>query len=610
MNKIKVLAPDQAQKIAAGEVIERPAHVVKELIENALDAQATQISLYIEKAGKQLIRIVDNGCGMSADDAHLCFLPHATSKLTSIQELETVSSFGFRGEALASISAISKVTLITRQVDAPSGLLIQYTEGEVQEEKEVACNVGTDLAIADLFYNIPVRRKFLKHDDTEWNQIQTLVYAVCISNLSLAFKLFHDGKLILNAPPAASIKDRLCQIWDFNFAQHMIPLPAPTQTLDWLSVTGFISNHHFWRYGKNNIFFFVNNRWIKNSELSKALLKGYYNVLPPGKYPAAFITITVDKTLVDINCHPKKEEVRFIKPASVETQITTIVKQALEQNLSQKLSQHTPLPQHQEPQATVTLPQTITPIPTQQVTRVHHQPYNPPISEPEPTSFSWLPPLPITPLKQSTCTIEQQQATPVDNQTALRGSIIGQLFNTYIMIDNDNELLMIDQHAAHERILYEKLIKNFENKEGTQLLFPEIVSLSREQLAALVVEKTFFSHQGLELEQISSTEIIIKTAPPQLYNTSLKEFFAEVVAFIEEHELLDRELFRKKLNEHVHSHMACKAAIKAGDVLTHEQMHNLVQNLQQTEKRFICIHGRPTMWSVSKEEIEKHFRRR
>ncbi len=625
MNVIKLLAPDQAQKIAAGEVIERPANIVKELIENSIDAQATQISLYIEKSGKQLIRIVDNGCGMSTHDARMCFLPHATSKITSIQELESISSFGFRGEGLASISAISKVTLITKQHGASSGILLQYAEGNIVEEKEVACNVGTDLSAADLFYNIPVRKKFLKQDETEWNQIQSLFYAFCISNQMISFKLFHDDKLILNAPPANNLKDRITQIWDFNFTQQLLPLEQPILNHNWLSITGYISNHHFWRHGKHNVFFFVNNRWIKNPELSKAIFKGYYNVLPPGKFPAAFITITIDKNLVDINCHPKKEEVRFVKPATVEVALTTLIKQTLEQSISHKImptenphpSIHFAPPNFakhsgradfletnyaqeivQELQAPLALP-SILPQPA-------YDNFDQPFDSPGDSMKHQTEPYIDKPIRSSRVPAEGGCI----EGCGLPGSIVGQLFNTYIVIDNDQELVLIDQHAAHERILYEKFLKNFEQKEGTQLLFPEIIRLSKEHLELLIPEKAFFAQQGLELEQISSNEIIIKTAPPQLQNTSLKDFILDAATFIEEHERLDREEFRKKLNEHVHSHMACKAAIKAGDALTMEQMQKLMQTLYKTEKRFICIHGRPTMWSIDKLEIEKHFRRK
>jgi DNA mismatch repair protein MutL len=607
MNKIKLLAPNEAQKIAAGEVIERPANIVKELIENSLDAQAKNITIYIEKSGKQLIRIIDDGYGMSARDARMCFLPYATSKITSIQELELISSFGFRGEALASIAAISKIQLITRQSNIPSGIQVDYTDGSISCEKEIACNIGTDLSVTDLFYNVPVRKKFLKQDETEWNQIQSLVYAFCISNPSIFFKLFHDNKLVLNAPPGNGTKDRCTQIWDFNFTQHLVPLLFSQQSTNWFSITGYVSNHHFWRYGKNNIFFFVNNRWIKNQELSKALLKGYYNVLPPGKYPAAVIMLTVDKNFVDVNCHPKKEEVRFIKPGIIENALITLVKQALEQNLSQKI-----LPVVNQPSSLISQRQEQEITPTQlffmQPASLHH------LSKKEDFIFEhahkvFYPQETISheQAKPNFIGASKEQSLPT---TSTNGTIIGQLFNTYILIDNGKELILIDQHAAHERILYEKLLKNFEEKAGTQLLFPEVVALSKEQLVLLMPEKTFFAQQGVELEQTSSTEIIIKTAPPQLHNTSIKEFVFDAIAFIEEHEHLDKELFRKKFNEHVHSHMACKAAIKAGNVLTVEQMQKLVQSLNQTEKRFICIHGRPTIWSIDKLTIEKQFRRK
>lgn len=599
MNKIKLLPPDQAQKIAAGEVVERPANIIKELLENSLDAGAKQISLYIEEAGKKLIRIIDDGCGMSPEDASLCFLPHATSKITSIDQLETLTSYGFRGEALASISAVSKVTLLTKQAAQKSGILLQYSESKVLQQKEASCPQGTDLSVADLFYNVPVRKKFLKQDETEWNQIQSLFQAFCISNPTIAFKLFHDNKLILNAPPVTNLKDRITQVWDFNFAQQLLPLKSSAHIPEWLSVSGYISNHHFWRYGKQTIFFFVNERWVKNPELSKALLKGYLNVLPPGKYPAAFIMLTLKKDLVDINCHPKKEEVRFTKPGAVATAITTLVKQTLEQSVSHKLEQKSSLPVYEKQAYQIPL-------------ESKH------LQKPEYTHqlFDLFPPQPRTYQEQNTHepiihVRPQENIEPISiPQTEIfTANIVGQLFNTYILIDNDDEFIMIDQHAAHERILYEKFLKNFAHKEGTKLLFPEIIQLTKENLVTLVKEKEFFAQQGFELEQVSPTEVALKTAPPQLNDTPLKAFIYDILAFIEENEQADYELFRKKLNEHTHSHMACKAAIKAGDKLTHEQMVQLVKDLYKTEKRFICVHGRPTIWSISKHEIEKHFRR-
>jgi DNA mismatch repair protein MutL len=265
MDKIKILLPHEAQKIAAGEVIERPANIVKELMENALDAGATQIIIYIEKAGKDLIRLIDNGCGMSANDAHHCFLPHATSKITSLNDLEHIATFGFRGEALASIAAVSTITLQTKLTDTQLGTVVTYSQGTCIQQEACACPQGTDINIKNLFDHIPVRKKFLKQDTTEWHAIQTLIYAFCLSHPSITCKLYHDGKLMLNAPSIAHAHDRASQLWDVNFAQNLIPLKQSEQhPLYHFNIQGFISKHMFWRYGRDAFFFFVNQRWIKN----------------------------------------------------------------------------------------------------------------------------------------------------------------------------------------------------------------------------------------------------------------------------------------------------------------------------------------------------------
>lgn len=637
MNIIKVLPPHEAQKIAAGEVVERPAHILKELLENSIDAGATQISIWIEQSGKQLIRVVDNGCGMSPDDAHICFLPHATSKVSSFDDVSSVRSYGFRGEALASISAVSKVTLITRlRADASGvGTKLEFQQGSVVQQEAIACPVGTDLSVRDLFYNIPVRKKFLKADSTEWNQLQAIVQAVSLSHHALHIKLFHDDKLIINAPPAITLKERVMQIWDHDVAQNLIPLEQPEKSLPWLNYSGLISGHQFWRYGRTHIFFFVNGRWIKNQELSKALLKGYLNVLPPGKFPAAFIFLEIDPAQVDINVHPKKEEVRFIKPATVEMQIFNMVKAALEKHFNRTLEPKVEqvLPSftsstHQSPHLAEALVEHNNFSANKDFYRAQlpSQMYQ---SKP---SIDWDTLLNVsavqlqTPAEQSmqnqelilekSVTQESQEklfssvSRDQDDQVITSFSIIGQLFSTYILIQSNDQLIIIDQHAAHERVLYEKFLKNFQHKEGTVLLFPEIIRVSKEQMEIVHTVFDFFEEQGILLEQFGLLEIIIKTSPPLIAQHDLKDLIFEVIEFIQEHEAFDRELFRKKLNEFTHSHMACKAAVKAGDALEPIFMHQLVSDLMIVSNRFICVHGRPTMWTLEKPTIEKNFRRR
>jgi|SaaInlLV_10m_DNA_2_1039722.scaffolds.fasta_scaffold00501_17 DNA mismatch repair protein MutL len=594
MNKIKILPQHEALKIAAGEVVERPASVVKELIENSIDAKSTKISLYIEKAGKQLIRVTDNGCGMNSADAKICFQNHATSKIRSINDLNTITSFGFRGEALASISSISQVTLITKQKEADLGIHIEYENQTLKTENECSCSEGTDIQIKNIFYNTPVRKKFLKQDETEWNQIQSLFYSFCLSSANIHFKLYRNNKLILNAPPTKTIKDRTSQIWGHNFAQNIIPTDSD---LNPIHVAGFISNHHFWRYGRQQIFFFVNNRWVKNTELSKAVMKGYKNVLPPARFPAVFLFISLDSELVDINIHPRKEEVRFVNPVRIQTLLQKIVTQTLEQNITRQLEPVDKIQSYPSIQCTQN-----SDISSNENLNTSKQ--QPQINFPSPWEDVITKQKPVEQIQKSK---PFQQANIEPKKEPIR--IIGQILKTYILIESNNGLLIIDQHAAHERILYEKYLKNFEQKDGTRLLFPEIVKLNDHQINIILKEKDFFKKQGIELEQIGKSEIALKTSPPKIQSNSLKDLIFEAIEFIEENENLEEETFRKKLNEHIHSHMACKMAIKAGDELNHTMMQNVVDELMEVNNRFICVHGRPTMWTISQHELEKKFRR-
>lgn len=612
MNKIKLLHPDQAQKIAAGEVIERPCNVIKELIENSIDAGATQITLYIENSGKDLIRIIDNGCGMSTEDAELCFLPHATSKITNIDELENINSFGFRGEALASISAISQVILTTKLNQMPNdaaGVCVKFFDGKVQYSQVASCNTGTDIQIGNLFYNVPVRKKFLKQDETEWNQIQAIFHAFCLSHTNIHFKLFRDNKMILNAPPVEDVKTRVTQMWGNNVSQNLLELIHKDDATAGISFNGYISNHNFWRYGKTHIFLFVNNRWVKNTELSKAIFKGYLNVLPADKSPAAFIFATIDKSLVDINCHPKKEEVRFLKPVTVQNRLQEAIKFTLEECISTQISMQPPTQNHGVFNAS---------------TFMRAESKHVEISEPIFSNFI-IPNTNKISVNQYKETLGLQTKknepfqTPINvenysnkeitpNQNNFK--IIGQLFKTYIILENDDNLTIIDQHAAHERILYERMLKNFEQKDGIRLMFPEIVKLTENQIDILVSQKDFLQKQGIDFDIIGKNDISIKTGPAGLTQASLSDLILEIICFIEENDYSDHEAFRKKLNEHMHSHLACKSAIKAGDELSFIQMQNLIQDLQKTEKRFICVHGRPTTWTIKKFDLEKNFRRR
>lgn len=628
MNIIKILPEQEAQKIAAGEVVERPASIIKETIENSIDAQANQISLYIQKAGKELIRVVDNGCGMSSDDAKICFQPHATSKIKTINDLLSIQSFGFRGEALASISAVSKITLITKHKSSKNelGIKLKYESGNIISEEKVSCSIGTDLKIQDLFYNIPARKKFLKQDETEWNQILNIFYAFCLSNLQIHFKAYRDEKLFLNAPFVKNLKDRACQIWGHNFAQNLIELEN-SEHKD-IKINGIISNHNFWRYGRQQIFFFVNNRAVKNIELSKALLKGYSNVLPPARFPAAFIFIKISNELVDINVHPRKEEVKFSKPVTIKNHLQKLVHQTLENNLNKKIGNKN-FEDFVDIEQKSTFPnaanlKNIIPnfsqMPYENKTQNKFENLNQNkvnIASQIKVCSDFDEPS-LTKKVVSAATTEKlrfinnidQENSQLKIQNQNTPKIIGQLFKTYILLENDEELILIDQHAAHERILYEKFLKNFEKKDGTRLLFPQILELQNEQIKIILNEKKFFYSQGIELEHFGQNKIAIKTSPPKIQNHDLKELILEMIEFIQENEHLEKDVFRKKLNEHMHAQMSCKMAIKAGDVLNQIIMQNVIDDLQKTNNRLTCPHGRPTTWIIRKYDIERNFKRK
>ncbi len=636
MSIIKILPPHEAQKIAAGEVVERPASVIKEVVENALDANATAITIYIEHAGKSLIRVIDNGCGMQPDDAHLSFHPHATSKITTLDDIETIATFGFRGEALASIASISQITLLTktnkRESDHDLGFEIIMHGGTLISAQAVACAPGTDVSIAELFYNTPVRKKFLKQDETEWHQIQNIIHAFCLSHQHVHFKLFRDKALILNAPPTHNIIDRIHQVWGRSVAQNMIPLVDSPQDQNTIHITGAISHHQFFRYNRSNLYFFVNGRLVKNSGLGKALMNGYLNVLPPGKFPAGCIYITVQGTTLDINVHPRKEEVQFSKPRIVEKAIEHLVTQTLQELLTRNLGH--------ESSSTFFKIQTyaaesVLAKPDQTVSKTMHTNFDQ-FSTPV---FAYKPVFYQSESLSSVHTKENdtvsQAATFKNNKIALdtiipdikpaspvylseqetfitsdHSQIIGQLFNTYILIEHETHLTIVDQHAAHERIMYERLLKNFAAQEGTELLFPLHIKLSTQEVSIVLTYQEFLTTHGIKIKNHAETEIIIISAPVNVQSIALSELIHEMCAYIQEHHELAQEVLRKKLHEHMHSQMACKSAIKAGDVLSTEQMRQLIAELALTPNRLICAHGRPTIWTIAKTSIEKNFQRR
>lgn len=343
---IKKLSTHEAQKIAAGEVVERPANIVKELVENALDAGATHITIHLENAGKNLVRVQDDGCGMDIDDARLCFEHHATSKITQVDDLHAINTFGFRGEALSSIASVSNVTLITKQKDADEGIKLDLTNGAIVNESAVPATVGTDITITNVFDTMPARKKFLKSKETEWRHIQQLFFALALDYIDISFKLYSENKLVYHCPAIESTQARWTQLLDHEVSNHLITLQTP-HIADGITINGVISSQQYGRYDRNSIYMFVNNRWVKDYKLNRAMISGYNNALPTHQFPLGCIKIQVDPSWIDVNIHPRKEEVQFLHPQKIYNAIKQSVAFTLEQFISQKFNSGISAPKEQ-----------------------------------------------------------------------------------------------------------------------------------------------------------------------------------------------------------------------------------------------------------------------
>lgn len=596
MPNIQKLAPQEAQKIAAGEVIERPANIVKELVENAIDADATRIDIAIANGGKQQIKIIDNGCGMDTTDAQNCFEHHATSKIKQVTDLESIGTFGFRGEALSSIASVTTITLITKTKKAPEGTKVLISGANVQTVEPCSAKTGTSITVSDLFFNVPARQKFLKKDETEWRHITKLFYAFVLCYPHIHFTLHHNGKQQYNCPSITTLADRFVQLNDSNLGKKMLPVSSKR---DGYSVSGCVSDHHYFRYDRSNIFLFVNKRWVKNNGLIRAVVNGYQNVLQPGKFPAGVIHITLDQHELDVNIHPRKEEVQFTHPRIIETLIKGSVKDALEQAITKQLQQTTSTPVITKIQKPIR-PFTIQPniyIPQ----KAFSEPL--PIKAPFTNSTNSLAPVsnkPIPPMQNTTIKSIQTKEKPV---------IIGQYNKTYIMLEHANGILLIDQHAAHERILYEQFTAQKNNIVTVPLMFTQRITLSKNDIAAITPHLELLKEQGFVCEVFGENQICIRSIPVYAKNIKLEELITQFVSWVTEHTQLAQEELLQKVTKLLHADVACKAAVKAGDILDTKQMSQLVQNLKKTINRLTCPHGRPTSWLLPLDEVIKKFKR-
>ena len=595
---IHILPPDVADKIAAGEVVERPASVVKELIENSLDAGATDIRVEITEGGKRLIRVIDNGHGIPPEEAPLAFQRHATSKIRSAEELEHIATLGFRGEALAAISAVSKITLVTRTADAPTGVELKLEGSRIVSQRAIGAPRGTSVTVEHLFWNTPARKKFLRTHATEAGHISKIVTRYALAYPEVRFRYISDGRLSFQTPGNGDRMAALIKVYGAEIAGHMLPLDAEQDHVaPEIQVSGFISAPTLHRANRSYIELFVNRRYIQDRNLTYAVIQAYHTLLMTGRYPVVVLFIDMPSELVDVNVHPTKTEVRFREPSLVFRAVQRAVHHAL-QGLS-PMTRALDAPERVEDvrsqwaarRSTLVEAGKTGPTPGQLAMDLYR---------------STAPTQQETPLirKEEATTREVPHVAPGDRLPPLRP--VGQIAATYLIAEGPDGMYLIDQHAAHERILYEKILRADQQPVPKQQLLEPIAIELGTQLAGLIAEHLQALNQsGFEIEPFGEGSYLLRAVPAFMGQQDPQALLEEVAQG-----LAQRTDLVGKAREDALVTMICKRlAIKAGQVLSVAEQRELIRQLEQCENPRTCPHGRPTMLHLSASALEKQFGR-
>ncbi|MHA1299723.1 MAG: DNA mismatch repair endonuclease MutL [Candidatus Helarchaeota archaeon] len=578
--KVRVLDENLRNKIAAGEVIERPVSVVKELIENSIDAGATSISVRLLEGGKKLIEIIDDGEGMTYQDAILSVERYATSKISDISDLKSLRTFGFRGEALSSIAAVSILEIITKTVDSDTGIKIIIKAGKIEETSEIGCNKGTSISVKNLFFNLPARRKYLKSIDTELGHIIDIVskYALIFPNIS--FKLTHNNKDILFSPKSSqnitklSYLENISYIYGRDIAKEMIPIEFVNE----IEIHGFIGKPSIYKTTRDYQAIYVNNRYIKSNLISRAIEDAYGSLIPKKRFPIVIISIFINPELIDVNIHPTKREIRFLNENIVYQKVFSVISEKLQKS---KI------------------------IPVQETPKIKKKKIVKPklYFTKEKTLDSILQPDNLQRITQpQKILISKKEDFPLMY-------LIGQFHNTYIITQNENNLFLIDQHAAAERIQYEKILKKYNKLAKSQnLLNPITYDVSQKEALFLQKSKNLeiLTKFGFDIKHFGGNTFIIRSVPV-VFGKILNE--KVILEFLNDLNV-GKEDFKSDIRDLIFKTMACHSSIRAGQILTLKKMEQLIKELKKCNDPFSCPHGRPTIISFNMNFLEKKFKRR
>lgn len=599
MGRIKLLPEEVAHKIAAGEVIERPASVVKELVENAIDAQASRIQIEITAGGIEYIRVQDNGEGIAAEDVPLAFQPHATSKISKTEDLFNLHSLGFRGEALPSIASVSKLTLITRTAEEEQGVRAAVVGEEITLEP-CGAPKGTTVEVRQLFYNVPARYKFLKSPTTEGRRVLEMVTGMALAHPHISFTCVRDGKTVLTTQGSGNLKDTLLLIHGKEVKDELLPI---NKTYPWGTVRGYAGTPKLGKGNRSGQLIVMNGRVIQNATLRAAVEKAYQGLLPTRTYPFIVLVLDVDPRFVDCNVHPAKAEVRFAEDKQVFRDVLDAVRAAiLAKNIAPRLQSPQPVGARETARPRLSsgsksLQREIAwePRTWERLDAVLRQ-YRP--SE----KAKPAPPLAVAE-EAPHFDIEEKTAEDDVRAPLLQGRVIGQLHQMYILLEvPDGGLWILDQHIVHERILYEKFLRDLEQQSlHVQQILPEVLELSPAQYALVREYQAEIAQLGLELEPFGVNTFIIRGVPTFLSRTGgWKEAILEIA---------DKAEQSGRFQEEAAITLACKGAVKAGDYLDLRIMQNLVAELARTENPFTCPHGRPIIIRLEQAELLRRFGR-
>ncbi len=601
MGNIRVLPDHLANQIAAGEVVERPVSAVKELLENSLDAGASEIRVQVEAGGKRRILIQDNGRGMDHDDCLMAFERHATSKLTRAEDLFSIKTLGFRGEALPSIASVSRLSLESRTLDSEVGVRIELKGNKILKVSEIACPPGTQITVDGLFFNIPARRKFLRKTETELSWIVNLVMQYSFAHLDKRFMLQHDQKTLFDVPAVKNVKERIYQHFGRDMMQHMLEVEA---SRDWLTVRGLVSTPNYFKTSRTHQYLFVNGRLVRDKVLTHAISDAYRG-FGEGKYfPVVFLFVEVPSTEVDVNVHPAKTEVKFIQSNIVHDFVRDAIRQKL---VSQPLTTDYRFRQKTPPRPAY--------MPARQAAFDERQsgplftesqpkttPYSEFVAQVSATQGPVSEPLPVQANGDGAPLFESEPAL-------MHPQVIGQFRDSYIVAQDRDHLYLIDQHVAHERILYDQIVAGLEQGgfEQQRLLIPETVELTRAQMVDFHALQETFERFGFDVGALDDRTCVVQEVPAFLAAKKVGDLIIELV---EKARGQREETAVETIIDLLAATRACKAAVKINMRLTSEKMQHFIDQLWQSSSPLFCPHGRPIALTLSNDEIERNFLRK